>query len=86
MAPTLSIRVTVLDTWDQIPLEVSPTTSVAEVKGSALLRSRVKGDAADFVLKFKGAELYEEGSTMADAGVGTGAALIALRRRRTPVR
>lgn len=76
----------VLDTWDEISLEVTATTPVAEVKRSALARSRVRGSAGEFVLKYNGAELFEEGQTIADAGVGPHAALIVLRRRRTPVR
>lgn len=83
---TLPVRVTVLDSWDEIQLEVSAATSLADVKQSALARSRVRGAVQDFVLKYKGAELFEEGRTLAEAGVLPHSALILLRRRRTPVR
>lgn len=86
MGAEIPIRVTVLDTWDEIPLEVSATALVADVKRLALARSRVRGASADFVLKYEGAELFEAGATLADAGVGPHSALIVLRRRRTPVR
>jgi hypothetical protein len=76
----------VLDSWNEVPLEVSATSSVAEVKRSALARARVRGAAGDFVLKYQGAELFEDGGSITDAGVGPNAALIVLRRRRTPVR
>lgn len=86
MDSTLPIRVTVLDTWDVIPLEVPATTSLAEVKRAALFRSLVRGAPADYVLKYQGAELFREGQSLADAGVLPHSALIVLRRRRTPVR
>lgn len=86
MGSTLPIRVMVLDSWNEVPLEVSATSSVAEVKRSALARARVRGAADDFVLKYQGAELFEDGCSITDAGVGPNAALIVLRRRRTPVR
>lgn len=86
MSPDLSIRVTVLDTLDEIDLEVPASTRVSDVKRTALTRSRVRAPASEFVVKWKGAELYEGDRTLADAGVLQNGALIVLRRRRVPVR
>ena len=86
MGAVIPVRVTVLDTWEEISLDVSPATLLSDLKRLALTRSRVRGPADDYVLKFDGAELFEAGRTLADAGVRPNSALIVLRRRRTPVR
>jgi hypothetical protein len=85
-ASAQQVRVTVLDTWDEIPLTVSAETPLSEIKRTALARSRARGVPDEYVIKYNGAELYEAGTTLADAGVAPNAALIVLRRRRTPVR
>ena len=86
MAPELPVRVTLLDTLDEHALVVPATTRVAEVKLSALVRAGIKRPAAEYVVKYKGAELYEGSRTLADAGVVPHGALIVLLRRRIPVR
>ena len=86
MSGALAIRVTLLDTLDALDLEVPPTTPVAEVKKAALARSGIRRPAAEYMVKYKGAELFEGGKTLADAGVVAGGALIVLLRRRIPVR
>ena len=86
MSADISIRVTVLDTLDEIDLRVPPSTTVAEVKQAALARTRVRIPASEFVVKWKGAELYEGNRTLADSGVLPNGALIVLRRRRVPAR
>jgi hypothetical protein len=82
----IPLRVTVLDTWDEVGLEVDPETPVGEVKRRALSAARVRGVPEDYVVKFRGAELGEDGRTLAQAGVGPNAALIVLPRRRVPAR
>ena len=86
MSEDITIRVTVLDTLDEINLRVPPSTTVAEVKRAALAGTRVRVPASEFVVKWKGAELYEGDQTLADAGVLPNGALIVLRRRRVPAR
>jgi hypothetical protein len=86
MSGTLAIRVTLLDTLDALDLVLPPTTPVAEVKKAALARSGIRRPASEYMVKYKGAELFESGKTLADAGVVAGGALIVLLRRRVPVR
>lgn len=86
MAAELKIRVTLLDNLDEYALMVPATTRVSEVKQTALGRAGIKRPASEYVVKYKGAELYEGSRTLADAGVVPGGALIVLLRRRIPVR
>jgi hypothetical protein len=86
MSGPLAIRVTLLDTLDALDLVVPITTPVAEVKKAALARSGIRRPPAEYMVKYKGAELFEGGKTLADAGVVAGGALIVLLRRRIPVR
>jgi hypothetical protein len=83
---SLPVRVTVLDTWDDISLTLPGTTPIAEVKRTALAQARIRRAPAEYVVKYNGAELYEPGNTLAMAGVVPNGALIVLRRRRDPVR
>ena len=82
----LPLRVTLLDTWEETDLELPPGTLVSEVKRAALERSGIKRSPADYVVKFRGAELAEAGRTLADAGIPANGELIVLSRRRFPVR
>lgn len=83
---TMPLRVMVLDTWDEVRLQVPPTTPVSEVKAQALARAGVRRHPDRYLVKFEGAELHENGTTLADAGVRANSPLIVLSRRRTPVR
>jgi hypothetical protein len=86
MAAPLEVRVTVLDTWDESTLQVPPTTLISELKRTALARSRIRRSPADYLVKYKGAELDEAGKTLADAGVAPNSSLIVMPRRRQPAR
>lgn len=86
MTATIPLRVTVLDTWDEVRLEVPPATPIAEVKRAALAHSHIRRPAEGYVVKYKGAELYEGVRTLAEAGVVPNAALVVLSRRRVPVK
>lgn len=85
MSTTLSLRVTVLDAWDAIPLDLSPATTIEAVKRQALDAARVVAPPADFLVKFRGVELAEESRSLADVDFPSGGALIVLRRRRRAV-
>jgi hypothetical protein len=78
----LPVRVTVLDTWDDVSLTLPGNTPIAEVKRAALAQSRIRRAPAEYLMKYNGAELYEPGNTLAGAGVIPNSALIVLRRRR----
>jgi hypothetical protein len=82
----LPVRVMVQEAWDEVQLELPPATPLGEVKRRALAATRVTGDPAGYVLKFRGAELQDESRSLADAGMVPNGALIVLARRRRPVR
>lgn len=86
MSSNLRVRVTVQDVWDEVPLDLPADTSLAELKRRALSETKVVRDPDEYVLKFRGAELYDESRSLADAGLVPNAAVIALPRRRRPVR
>ncbi|MGH7562510.1 MAG: ubiquitin-like domain-containing protein [Gemmatimonadales bacterium] len=83
---TIPIRVTVLDTWEELAFDLPPETTVAEVKRTALDRCRIRRPPSQYVVKYLGAELFENGTTLAEAGVVANGALIVLPRRRLPAR
>jgi hypothetical protein len=56
------------------------------VKRQALERTRVTRDPAEFVLKFRGAELADESLSLTHAGLVPNGALMLLSRRRRPLR
>lgn len=82
---TLLVRVMVPDVWNEVPLELASTATVAELKRTALARLGVGRDPAGYVVKFRGAGLYDENRSLADSGVIANANLIVLSRRRRPV-
>lgn len=81
-----TVRVTVLDAWDEVTLPMHAGQTLAELKRAALEAARIPDDPAAFVLKYRGAELFDEQQSVADAALPDNAALIVLRRRRRAVR
>jgi hypothetical protein len=86
MAATMPVRVKVLDSLDEVTLDVAPDTTISELKRVALTECRIRRRPGDYVVKHLGSELFENGHTLADAGVGPNSALIVLPRRRRPSR
>ena len=86
MTSVLPLRVMVEDVWDEVYLELPGATPVSEVKRQALTRTHVMRDPAEYVLKFRGAELSDESRSLTDSGLVPNSALIVLSRRRRPVR
>jgi hypothetical protein len=82
----MPVRVMVEDAWDEVVLEVPETTPLAELKRTALALTHVQGNPAEYLLKYRGAEVSDEGRTLRQAGVVPNSALIVLSRRRRPVR
>ena len=80
------VRVMVEDAWDQVTLELPPSTALSEVKRRALALTHTTGAPDDYELKFRGASLSDETRGLSEAGVVTNAQLIVLRRRRRPIR
>lgn len=80
------VRVMVEDVWNEIPLVLSSTTSLADVKRRALVTAKVSRAPGEYVLKFRGAELIDESQSLVEAGIVPNGALIVLPRHRRPVR
>lgn len=86
MTGAVPVRVMVEDAWDEVVLELTETTPLAELKRAALELTRVTRHPSQYVLKYRGAELADEERTLSQAGVVPNSALIVLSRRRRPVR
>ena len=82
----IPVRVTVLDTWDEIALNVPPTARVSDVKARALAQARIRRPASDYLVKFRGAEVSEGDTTVAQAGIVPNAGIVVLSRRRSAAR
>ncbi len=82
----MAVRVTVLEAWDDITLDLAAATTLAEVKRQALAAMRIVEDPTEYLMKFRGAELPDESRTLGEVAFPAGGALIVLRRRRRAVR
>jgi len=81
------VRVMVLDAWDHVAVQAGPDTTVAEVKREALARAMNGAPLVDDnEVKFRGARVLDEQTTLAALGAGPNAALIVLPARRRPVK
>lgn len=86
-APTLRVRVSVTDVWDTVELTLTPESTVAELKVTALAKATGRaGDPADHVVKYRGALISDERQTLAGLGAPDRAPFIVLPARRQPVR
>jgi hypothetical protein len=86
MTSLLPLRVMVEDVWDTVFLELPTETPVGEIKRQALALTHVRRDPAEYVLKYRGAEMSDESRSLAEAGLVPNGALIVLSRRRRSVR
>ena len=86
MTSPLPVRVMVEDVWDEVPLELSPGTSVGEIKRQALVATHVRQDPSNYLVKYRGAELSDESRSAEEVGLVPNGALIVLSRRRRAVR
>lgn len=82
----IPVRVMVLDTWDDLHFDVPPTARVADLKARALTQATIRHPASDYLVKFRGAEVAEGDTTVAEAGIVANAGLVVLPRRRSAVR
>ena len=83
-----AVRVMVTDVWDQVYLAVEPTTTVAELKLQALTQAlkRTRLQVDDYVVKFRGALVFDETTTLGALAATTNSAFIVLPARRQVVR
>ena len=83
----LRLKVMVSEVWLPLLLEVPSDTSVAALKANVLDEATIgAANAAEYEVKVGGAQVRDESRTLAEVGVGDGAALIVLLRRRRAVR
>lgn len=83
----MTVRVTVADTWQTVPVAAGAGDSAAAVKGKALAAAHIDpARAACYEVKIGGALVKDESQTLASLGVKDGAPLVVLSRRRRPVR
>lgn len=82
----IPVRVTVLDTWDEIALNVPASVKVADLKARVLAQAMVRAAPADYVVKFRGALVPEGDTTVGGAGIVANAGLVVLPRGRSAVR
>ncbi|MGH7733329.1 MAG: hypothetical protein ACREOE_06410 [Gemmatimonadales bacterium] len=86
MSSTMPIRVRVHDTWEEVELDLDAGTLISDVKRQALTRARRPGDPDAYEVKFRGASILDEATSLERAGVVPNAELIVLPRRRQAVR
>lgn len=83
----LALKVTLGDTWRPLQLTAPTDETVGQLKRRALAADAVSADRADdYEVKFGGALVRDESSTLAAAGIPDGGALVVLARRRRAVR
>jgi WXG100 protein secretion system (Wss), protein YukD len=87
VATGLRVRVWVPEVWDMVPLTLGAGSTVAELKEEALraVLGRTRAHAP-YVVKYRGAQLFDEQRSLADLGVRDGAPFIVLPARRQAVR
>lgn len=86
-APALRVRVWVTDVWDAVELGVSPASTIGELKVAALEQATGRtDDPGDYMVKYRGARVGDEGVTVESLSVPNGAPFIVLPARRRPVR
>jgi len=83
-----AVRVMVTDAWDQVFLAVEPSTTVAELKRQALAQAlkRAQIPFGDYIVKFLGAQVLNEATTLAALGAVPNSPFIVLPARRRAVR
>ena len=82
-----AVRVMVTEVWDQVFVAVEPTTTVAELKRQALMQALKRSNISlvEYIVKFHGAQVLDESTTLAALGVAPNAPFIVLPARRQPV-
>ena len=82
-----AVRVMVTPAWEQVPVQVDDATTVAQLKHQALQAAlKTTENERSFVVKFRGAQVLDESTTMRALGAVPNAPFIVLPGRRQPVR
>ena len=83
----LRVRVWVTDVWDSVTLEATPDWSVARLKEEALQAAMQRPlDPSDYLVKYRGAQVFDESLTLQAVQAPDGAPFIILPASRQPVR
>ena len=83
-----AVRVMVTPAWEQVPVQVDNTTTVAQLKREALRTAlkRAPLGEQEYIVKFRGAAVLDESLTLRALGAVPNAPFIVLPARRQPVR
>ena len=83
-----AVRVMVTPAWEQVPVQVVNTTTVAQLKREALRAAlkRAPLGEQEYIVKFRGAAVLDESLTLRALGAVPNAPFIVLPARRQPVR
>jgi len=82
-----AVRVMVTPAWETVSVQVNDTTTVAQVKQEALRAAlKTARDEQACVVKFRGAIVLDESTTLGALGAVPNAPFIVLPGRRQPVR
>jgi hypothetical protein len=85
--PTITVRAQVLEVWDTVRVEVSPSEPVLTVKVRALEALYPEAEFHDdFVVKINGFEVLDENASVAESGAVDGSTYLIAYRRRRPIR
>ena len=81
------VRVMVTAAWETVPVQVDDATTVAQLKHQALQAAlKTTHDEQSYVVKFRGAQVFDESVTLGAVGAKLNAPFIVLPARRQPVR
>ncbi len=87
VAERYPVRVMVTTAWEQVPVQVDDSTTVAQLKREALRATLKTADHEQgYVVKFRGALVQDESVTVRALGAVPNAPFIVLPARRQPVR
>ena len=82
-----AVRVMVTPAWEHVPVQVDDATTVAQLKHQALKAAlKTTENEQGFIVKFRGAQVLDESTTMRALGAVPNAPFIVLPGRRQPVR
>jgi len=81
------VRVMVQPVWDTVTVQVDDATSVGQLKHQALQAAvKTTRDERGYVVKFRGAQVFDESVSLGSVGARANAPFIVLPARRQPVR
>jgi hypothetical protein len=82
-----AVRVMVTSAWEQVAVQVDGTTTVAQLKHQALKAAlKTTESEQSCIVKFRGAQVLDESTTMRALSAVPNAPFIVLPGRRQPVR